>query len=334
MTLNSTGPTATMNVSNLAVGSITGSTLNFSLGTAGNPTAPVITTGRAHAKWQQCCQSSRQQLLHRNHHPHSKHRHRKWHRIVLDWNAPQPHSREHLRHRVERRSEYHRDRFPKVTRRGYNNTWDTSTNFPPKDWVLNSNGTTPTDYIEGDSVLFDDSSSVNNVNISNNVAPNAVTVNNSSKDYTFSGSGGITSAATLTKTGTGTLTLANDGDNNFTGTISISGSGYRSPSAWGDQRRHWRRHDRQQRQPRHESPGRTGIAQQDHRLGQPGRPRLIPSARSPATIPTTATTVETGAVLAVNSATALGSAVGNTTVQSGASLYIGAGGTSSAMPSR
>ena len=106
------------------------------------------------------------------------------------------------------------------------NTWDATVNSNPKNWVLSSNGVTPTDYIEGDSVLFNDSSSVNTVNITATVSPSAITVNNSSThDYTFGGAGRITGVASLTKTGNGTLTIANDGANDFSGAISIGAGG-------------------------------------------------------------------------------------------------------------
>src|SRR6185295_2471193 len=88
-----------------------------------------------------------------------------------------------------------------------------------------------TDYIQGDSVLFTDSATTTNVNIPGTVTPNAITVNNSTKDYVFSGSGAISGASTLTKTGTGTLTIANTGNNDFTGAISIAAGGTLSVGA-------------------------------------------------------------------------------------------------------
>ncbi|MBN2578853.1 MAG: autotransporter-associated beta strand repeat-containing protein, partial [Pirellulales bacterium] len=45
----------------------------------------------------------------------------------------------------------------------------------------------------------------------------------SSKNYTFSGDGKISSGASLVKSGAGTLTIANTGANDFTGTVTITG---------------------------------------------------------------------------------------------------------------
>jgi autotransporter-associated beta strand protein len=71
-----------------------------------------------------------------------------------------------------------------------------------------------TRYIQGtggtDVVTFDDSATGSGtVNLTTTLAPLALTVNNSTKDYTFGGSGKISGLTALEKTGTGTLTLAN-----------------------------------------------------------------------------------------------------------------------------
>jgi autotransporter-associated beta strand protein len=78
-------------------------------------------------------------------------------------------------------------------------------------------------YLDGDSVLFDDTGAAqNSVTINaNGVAPAAVTVNNASgHDYAFTG-GPITGAGALTKAGDGVLTLLDA--NAYTGGTTITG---------------------------------------------------------------------------------------------------------------
>jgi len=112
--------------------------------------------------------------------------------------------------------------YPKWTG-AVNGNWDTST----QNWQLAIAGT-PTTYLQGaggtDSVLFDDSATGTRVvNLTTTLTPTAVTVDNSSGNYTFTGPGTVSGATTLTKEGTGTLFLQNTGANNFSGTITISG---------------------------------------------------------------------------------------------------------------
>ncbi len=78
-------------------------------------------------------------------------------------------------------------------------------------WVVVGSGQV-TNYYDGAKVLFDDSSSANVVDVAAVVSPAAITVNNTTKAYTFGGGGFITGSATLTKDGTNSLTLltAND----------------------------------------------------------------------------------------------------------------------------
>ncbi len=324
MTLNSSGPTSTMTVSNLTLGNTTGSVLNFSLGTAGNSTAPVITAGglTRNGNIVVNLQGSNFSVG----------------TITLIQNTGAETGTGTftvgtLPNRVlasvfDTGSKVDLDitgiDFPKWTGAA-NNNWDTTNNSPPKDWVLNSNGTTPTDYIEGDSVLFDDSSSVGTVNVSNNVAPNAVTVNNSSTNYTFTGGGGITGAATLTKTGTRTLTIANDGNNTFTGTISIGAGGTLAIGAGATNGNVGSGTIVNTGNLVMNRQGGLGLAN-----GIQGSGNLVVRANSVGTLSGNnsyggTTTVEAGAVLAINSATSMGSTTGATVVQSTASLYTGAG---------
>lgn len=98
--------------------------------------------------------------------------------------------------------------------------WSTAILASPKNWVLNSDGTTPTDYLAGDTVSFTDSAVSTTVHVSvANVAPAAVTFNNSTKDYTLQGTASVTGTGGLTKTGTGRLTINNS--NAFIGAVAI-----------------------------------------------------------------------------------------------------------------
>lgn len=68
-----------------------------------------------------------------------------------------------------------------------------------------------------DSVIFDDTAAGGTVNLTADLAPAALTVNNSTLGYTFTGTGGLTGSMKLALEGSGSLTLANTGTNDFTG---------------------------------------------------------------------------------------------------------------------
>ena len=89
-------------------------------------------------------------------------------------------------------------------------------------WSLITSGT-PTAYLEGDVVLFDDSASGSKtVNINaGDVNPSSVTFSNSAVDYTLTGSNGIAGTANLNKSGTGTLIINNA--NSFNGGVILNG---------------------------------------------------------------------------------------------------------------
>lgn len=103
-------------------------------------------------------------------------------------------------------------------------TW-TGANGPAWDIASTTNwlafGVTPSTYLDIDLVRFDDSASLNTINLTTTVQPGSVVVNNQTLNFAFAGPGKITGATGLTKEGTGTLVLANSGTNDFFGPIAI-----------------------------------------------------------------------------------------------------------------
>lgn len=103
---------------------------------------------------------------------------------------------------------------------------DGNWNLITQNWrEVNSGNATA--YLEGfsgnDSVLFDDNATgTTNVNLTAPLSPSSVTVNNTTKDYVFSGPGKLTGATGLLKQGTGKLTLVNTGGNDYAGVTTIS----------------------------------------------------------------------------------------------------------------
>jgi autotransporter-associated beta strand protein len=85
-----------------------------------------------------------------------------------------------------------------------------------------------TRYLQGaggtDAVIFDDTATApgaTSVNLTAALTPASVTVDATTNQYTFVGTGKLSGATPLTKKGAGTLTLANAGGNDFTGTTAI-----------------------------------------------------------------------------------------------------------------
>jgi len=107
-------------------------------------------------------------------------------------------------------------------------TWD---GVPNGNWVIGGtanwkSGAISVTYNEtagvGNRVLFSDAAAgTTTVNLTTTLSPVGITVNNTSKDYTFSGSGKLSGAGGLTKQGSGTLTLAQTGVNDFSGSIFV-----------------------------------------------------------------------------------------------------------------
>ncbi|MEY5025155.1 MAG: hypothetical protein RLZZ244_683, partial [Verrucomicrobiota bacterium] len=92
-------------------------------------------------------------------------------------------------------------------------------------WNLNSgsNWVGNTSFFNGDRVLFDDSATGSTTVLLNNadgaLAPSEIVVNNTTRNYVFTGSGAIAGAGALTKQGAGDLTLATS--NTFSGGVQL-----------------------------------------------------------------------------------------------------------------
>jgi autotransporter-associated beta strand protein len=89
-------------------------------------------------------------------------------------------------------------------------------------WKLSTDHS-PTDYLNLDSVVFDDSAvGTTAVSVTQSVTPASTTFNNSVLSYTLSGTSGIGGAGSLTKSGTGgLLTITNA--NSYTGGTFVNG---------------------------------------------------------------------------------------------------------------
>jgi autotransporter-associated beta strand protein len=98
-----------------------------------------------------------------------------------------------------------------------NGNWDIST----KNWITNG---VQTNYFQGDFVAFDDTlAGTTNVVLTTAMTPSSLTINNSSSNYLFTGTGRISGATGLLKQGSGALILDNAGNNDFVGAVTISG---------------------------------------------------------------------------------------------------------------
>lgn len=95
-----------------------------------------------------------------------------------------------------------------------NGNWDLATS---SNWLNNEVGDI---FVTGDSVVFTNAATTRTVNISENISPAHVEVNNS-LPYIFDGTGALTGAMTLYKTGTGALNINNR--NSFTGKVIVDG---------------------------------------------------------------------------------------------------------------
>jgi autotransporter-associated beta strand protein len=99
--------------------------------------------------------------------------------------------------------------------------WSTATLSNPKNWVLNSSSATPTDFLPNDRVLFNDSATRTTIDISSgDVTPARVLFENSTKNFTLTGTNGIAGPINFTKNGTGTVAVNNT--NSFTGSVFLN----------------------------------------------------------------------------------------------------------------
>jgi len=98
--------------------------------------------------------------------------------------------------------------------------WDTATT----NW-LSFKGTAneaPAAFQTADPVIFDDTGSTTQIDLTTVLQPGFVTVNNTALNYTFTGAGALTGTASLAKNGSGTLTLLNTGGDNYKGGVTVS----------------------------------------------------------------------------------------------------------------
>lgn len=96
-----------------------------------------------------------------------------------------------------------------------NNNWDlTNVN-----WKLFGS---PVTYSNTSLVLFDDTTTITNINLAQNLSPGGITASNNSRAYTFAGTGALVGSGGLTKSGSSTLVVANSGTNQFSGSIVIN----------------------------------------------------------------------------------------------------------------
>lgn len=100
-----------------------------------------------------------------------------------------------------------------------NNRWDTTSG----NWTRG--GTPNSAYVDGDTVVFDDSATVTNINIYQTVSPGAVLITNSTaRTYTFTNQV-IAGAGSVTKDGSGTVYFGNSvsAANYYTNSFTFSG---------------------------------------------------------------------------------------------------------------
>jgi len=100
--------------------------------------------------------------------------------------------------------------------------WDTTT----KNWV-EVGGSTPTNFNQGDVVVFNDAATSTAINVVDGVFPGQITMDNSAKNFEFSG-GAISGTGKIIKLGSGKLTLSSLCENSLAltnGTVEVTASG-------------------------------------------------------------------------------------------------------------
>jgi autotransporter-associated beta strand protein len=103
-----------------------------------------------------------------------------------------------------------------------NGNWDTTT----LNWT--SNGV-PASYADvttsgaGDNVTFDDTlTGTTNVALTTSLQPGSVTLNNTTKNYLFSGTGKLSGATGISMTGSGMVTFRESGGDNYSGGLTVN----------------------------------------------------------------------------------------------------------------
>ncbi|MFM9025986.1 MAG: beta strand repeat-containing protein, partial [Planctomycetaceae bacterium] len=93
----------------------------------------------------------------------------------------------------------------------------------PTNWVfLSGTAVSATAFTNDDAVIFDDSAAgTTAVTLAGAVSPSSVTIDNSTKSYSFSGAGSISGSGGLVKVGSGTVTMSTI--NSYTGATTIGG---------------------------------------------------------------------------------------------------------------
>jgi fibronectin-binding autotransporter adhesin len=104
-----------------------------------------------------------------------------------------------------------------------NGNWDINTT---SNWM--SSAGVPLAYhqssVPGDQVTFDDrANGTTTVNLTTTLAPASISVNTTTKSYTYTGAGQLSGPGGLAKNGGGVLTIANSGANSFTGPVAVGG---------------------------------------------------------------------------------------------------------------
>jgi fibronectin-binding autotransporter adhesin len=98
---------------------------------------------------------------------------------------------------------------------GAANVWDTV--------ALNWNNGGPNKFFSLDNVTFNDTGSASPaISMTGTLIPGAMTVNNTIKNFSFGGSGGLAASGSLTKSGTGGLTFNNGAANSFSSLVVVS----------------------------------------------------------------------------------------------------------------
>src|SRR5262249_44587098 len=96
---------------------------------------------------------------------------------------------------------------------GTANIWDT----------VAFNWAGPNKFFSLDSVTFNDTGSASPaISMTGTLIPGTMTVNNTSKNYSFGGSGGLAASGSLIKSGTGSLTFNNSAANSFSSLVVVS----------------------------------------------------------------------------------------------------------------